>query len=79
LISCKQSELEAKVEGYSTKIHALRMRHDAIPVVPIDDAELDPEKFLSDGKDNLRLLDNALMTKYKAKNSNLRVWKLHLS
>jgi hypothetical protein len=54
------------------------MRHDAIPVVPIDDAELDPEKFLSD-KDNLRLLDNALMTKYKAKNSNLRVWKLHLS
>ena len=60
LISCKQSELEAKVGGHSTKIHALQMRHVATPVAPIDvddDAELDPETFSPDGKDTLRLLD----------------------
>ena len=82
LISCKQSELEAKVGGHSTKIHALQMRHVATPMAPIDvddDAELDPETFSADGKDNIRLLDNAIMTNYKAKNSNLRVWKRCLS
>ena len=78
LISCQQSELEAKVRGHSNKIHALQMRHVATPVAPIDvddDAELDPETFSPDGKDSLRLLDSALMTNYKAKNSNLRVRK----
>ena len=78
LISCKQSELEAKVGGISTKIHALQMRHVATPMAPIDvddDAELDPETFSPDAKDNIRLLDSALMTNYKAKNSNLRVWQ----
>ena len=76
VMSSKQAELECKVGGHSAKMHALQMRHVATPASPIDvdvEIQVDREIFTPDGKDNLRLLDNALMENYKAKNSNLRV------
>ena len=76
VMSSKQAELECKVGGHSAKIHALQMRHVATPASPIDvdvEIQVDREIFTPNGKDNLRLLDNALMENYKAKNSNLRV------
>jgi len=70
-------ELEAKVDGQSAEIHAFQMRRLATPddSIAVDlEAVVDRETFCTDaGKDNLRKLDIALIAKYNAKHSNVRV------